>query len=179
MSYHGADLRGGDRGGPSRSLTVHTNAGGFDGENVCARLRQHLREVSDNVSSTRTDAACCCCGGAAARPHRGDDVFEGVKARQHREDLLRPVCHLGQLQRQRGGESDGCLVAAPGGRPPVGGGQRRTALMSCSNEPSRKLVWRYRIRGRSNRFLPQGTSEHQPTGEAVDRWRLLTGGTGA
>lgn len=34
--------------------------------------------------------------------HHGNDVFEGVKARQHGEDLLRPVSDLGQLQRHGG-----------------------------------------------------------------------------
>lgn len=59
-------------------------------------------------------------GGGAARPHRGDDVLEGVKARQHGEDLLRPVCDLGQLQRQSGVTARfGCPVAPLGGRPPV------------------------------------------------------------
>lgn len=40
------------------------------------------------------------CG--AMPPHRGHNVLEGVKARQHGEDLFCPVGDLGQLQRKTG-----------------------------------------------------------------------------
>lgn len=144
VSRHGADLQGATEGGePAHSPFTQTLEGSMVKTSAHDCVRICVKTAIRLAAAGRTPAA-------AARPHRGHDVFEGVKARQHGEDPLRPVCDLGQLQGHSGFNLPfRCPVAPLGARPP-------------SNEPSRKLVWRYRIKGRSNRFLPRTTSALKP-----------------